>query len=338
MVIKLSTSVNKDVVFQLLPITRIPVNQKRETSKCKLPHVDVPGSIFSVRHRGKVRGIIRTNSGPFKNAVTIDISTAVKNLSVKLSPNSVQLTGASSWDDGVDATQSVIRHILHIQNMIELLRVDMDVTADAIQWVKEHTRGPLCTREHVVEKVCVGLTMVIHSSTQEYSIVKPTTEVPETLNAELVAFFLSLSDDFIYHSDFCGKLDRLYSVPNAVEDTSLSIQSVNAAMVNYNYSLGFEVDRAKLNTFINNNNGFISRFNNEFANCVTVELPYEPPSGAAIKRRKNKIPHVTFLVYHSGSVTLSGPGGSIMEDAYYLFMHTIESLRPYITFRHENSV
>ena len=80
------------------------------------------------------------------------------------------------------------------------------------------------------------------------------------------------------------------------------------AMVNYNYSLGFEVDRTRLNQFIDGQNGFISRYNNALANSVTIELPYDPPKGTAIKRRKNKVPHHTFLVYKSGSVTQSGPG------------------------------
>lgn len=339
MVLTLTASVNKDVVFHLLPITRIPVSQKRATSKCKLPHSDTPGTIFSVRHKGNVRGIIRTNAGPFKNAVTIDISTSVKNLSVKLSPTSVQLTGASSRADGVEATTHVINHILNIQRLIERIRADEDITADAIQWVKENTRSTLCAREYQVAKQCTGMVLNITRTVYDHSITKPTVEVPDHLDGELVALFLSLSDDFLYHSDFCRKLDFLPSVPNAIdtlegEDTTpeLTIEHVNVAMMNYNYSLGFEVDRARLNMFMHNNSGFVSRFNNEFTNCVTVELPYEPPPGATIKRRKNKVPHVTFLVYFSGSVTLSGPGGTIMEDAYYLFMNTIQTLQPWIVF------
>jgi hypothetical protein len=342
MVITLAASVNKDVVFHLLPITRIPVTQKRATSKCKLPHSDQPGTIFSVRHKGNVRGIIRTNSGPFKNAVTIDISTTVKNLSVKLSPTSVQLTGASSREDGVEATTHVINHILNIQRLIERIRADTDATADAIEWVKDSTRGVLCEREYQVIKKCSNVTLKITRISYDHSITKPAISTPQHLDHELVSLFLSLSDDFLYHSDFCRKLDLLPLVPNAVDQVEdhppLNIEHVNAAMVNYNYSLGFEVDRARLNMFINNNNGFISRFNNEFTNCVTVELPYEPPPGATIKRRKNKVPHVTFLVYYSGSVTLSGPGGTIMEDAYYLFMNTIQSLQPWITFQNTTPI
>jgi hypothetical protein len=144
-------------------------------------------------------------------------------------------------------------------------------------------------------------------------------------------FLLSLTDDFIFHSDMCRKINYIPHIQTII-DEPLELKQVDEAMVNYNYSLGFEVDRALLNQFIDGQNGFISRYNNALATSVTIELPYEPPPGSSIKRRKNKVPHSTFLVYKSGSVTQSGPGGKIMRDAYYLFMNTIVQLQPYIQY------
>lgn len=338
LVMSLKGWVNKEAAFHVLPVTRVPVQPTRESSKCRLPHCKTPGALLSIRYRNQVRGVIRSKKRPFKNALTLDVSTTVKNISVKLSSFSFQMCGASSREDGIEAATHVINHLKKAQRILNRMRADPQGTQAAIAWVKEQSRGPLIDRYQINVKACSNLNLNIITNHLEYSIVRPTGPIPEELDPEVVNFLIPMVDDFIYHPDMCLKLDYLPTLQALISD-QLEISQVDESMRNYNYSLGFEVDRALLNEFIHQQNGFISRYNNALTTCVTVELPYEPPADSGIKRKKNKIPRHTFLVYRSGSITQSGPGGGgLMRDAYYLFMHTIAQLRDWIEYAPESQI
>lgn len=335
LIITLNNGVNTDVAFLLLPITRIAIQQTRESSKCKLPHCKIPGSILSMRYRGNVRGVIRSKCPPFKNAVTIDISTSQKNINLKLSSFSIQMCGASSREDGIEAANYILLHLKNIQAILNIIQNNIPDAMMAIDWVKNNTKGMITEKPHWEVKQCRDIILNIYKPTICHNIIKPMIEIPENLNKDVVMFLLSLCDDFLYHEDMCHKLDFIPNIRTII-DEPLELIRVDEAMVNYNYSLGFEVDRDKLNQFIDGINGFISRYNNALSTSVTIELPYEPAPGTSIKRRKNKIPHHTFLVYRSGSVTQSGPGRKLMENAYYLFMNTIADLQSHIRYAPQN--
>jgi hypothetical protein len=216
---------------------------------------------------------------------------------------------------------------------------DPQKTAESIEWIKNITRGDLIEKPNWQEQECVNLILRIYRPTLHHGIIKPILNnkgenicgIPNHLDEKVVMFMLSLCDDFIYHEDMCRKLDFIPYI-HTIIDQPLALKQVDEAMVNYNYSLGFEVDRQMLNMYIDQQYGFISRYDNALSTCVTIELPYNPPAGTLIKRRKTKIPHHTFLVYKSGSITQSGPGGVLMRDAYYLFMNVISQLKPYIEY------
>lgn len=337
MIMTLNNGVNTEVAFHLLPITRIAVQQTRESSKCKLPHCSIPGSILSMRHRSSVRGVIRSINKPFKNAVTIDISTVKKNISLKLSSFSIQICGASSRDDGIEAANHVINHLRNVQRVLNKIHEDPQKALETIAWVKGASQGPATERPNWEERHYPNVILRIYRPSTDFSIVTPTAPIPNNLDPDVISFLISLSDDFIYHGDLCRKLDFIPNIHSVINEP-LELETVDEAMVNYNYSLGFEVDRARLNELIDGRNGFISRYNNALATSVTIELPYEPLPGRAIKRRKNKVPHMTWLVYKSGSVTQSGPGGELMRDGYYLFVNTMRELQPYIQYNAETAI
>jgi len=369
-VMTLSNGVNTNAAFHLLPITRVAIQQKRESSKCALPHCKIPGSILSMRNRDSVRGVIRSKTSPFKNAVTIDISTTKKNISLKLSSFSIQMCGASSREDGIEAATHLLNHLKSIQRNLEKIQSDIESARQAIEWVKTITKGPVVEKSGWQEIPGDNVNLTVYRPSMDNSIIKPiviptrkllsgtpTTSVtpdeaitialsdnenvdikviPEHIDEDIAMFLLTLCDDFIYHSDMCRKLDYIPNIHTIINEP-LELSSVEEAMVNYNYSLGFEIDRDVLNQLIDGRNGFISHFNIALSNSVTIELPYEIPEHSTIKRRKNKIPHTTFLVYKSGSVTQSARGGPIMRESYYLFMNTIAELLPYIQYNPQTS-
>lgn len=330
-VMTLSGGINTEMAFKLLPIMRLKIQQTRESSKCKLPHCIIPGSILSMRYRGNARGLIRSKSHPFKNAVTIDISTKRKNISLKLSPFSIQMCGASSREDGIEAATHILNHLKRIQGLLNRIRIDPIKYLEIIKWIKENTCGKSIEKSVSEVRQFNNTTLHITKNVMDYMIGNPSCLIPDNFDQEITMFLLSLSKDFMYYSDLCRVLDFIPNIETII-DESVELKHVDEAMVNYNYNLGFEVDRGNLNQYIDGVNGFIARYNNALATCVTIELPYETPSHVIIKRRKNRVPHHTFLVYRSGSVTQSGPGGTLMRDAYYLFMNTISKLQQYIQY------
>jgi hypothetical protein len=173
LVMSLTNGVNTSAAFQLLPITRIAIQQTRMSSKCKLPHCEIPGSILSMRHRGSVRGVIRSTSESFKNAVTIDISTKKKNISLKLSPFSIQMCGASSREDGIEAATHVLNHLRNVQNILTEMQLDPTGTLEAIEWVKTQTMGEAIIKPHWVTNEFINVTLNIYRPMMDYAIIKP---------------------------------------------------------------------------------------------------------------------------------------------------------------------
>jgi len=348
-VLGLSNPVNTELAFHLLPITRIDVQQTRGTTKCKLQHCTIPGSILSMKYLGNVRGIIKTKANPFKNAVTIDISTQRKNNNLKLSPMSIQMCGASSLEDGIESAEHVIRHLRHIEFVLEKIRNNKELAVKTTEWVKEMTRGPPIERITQRQELWGGREITVASKSMPYSVAIPTVNVDPEMDVDIALLMASMMYDFAYHDDMCKKLDFILTLADSLPEGSaddqtgikrgivitepLTISRVDQAMVNYNYNLGFSVDRAALTAKINGLNGFFARFDNAMTNAVTVELPYETDRNNGIKRRNKDVPHHTFLVYKSGAVTQSGPGPDLMKDVYYLFMASISEIKDSIIYK-----
>lgn len=340
LVLPLHGNVNLDAAFELLKITRIQLPQpKRQTQKYKIPHCSEPGAILSLRYKGFTRGIIRsTSSKHFKNSITIDVATKVKNVSIKLSSTKIQMCGASSVDQGLEGANYIIQQLLDIQDSIDRIQNNPEVANTTINWLKEAIMGDATHR--IVSESTEGSERSETENnavipwdavriSQDHTLKVPTAPYPENVDAQIVSFFLRLLPDFIYYSDFCSEIDWIRTV-KSVTTRPLEIQQVHKAMVNYNYDLGFSVNRFELVRRINGLNGFFARYNNSIEHNVTVELPYEVPEQHRNMRRKNKNPCHIFLVYMSGLVTQSGPGEELMRDAYYLFNSTINSIREHI--------
>jgi hypothetical protein len=319
LVIPLIGTVNLDAAFGLLPITRLSLPQpKRQPQKYKIPHCGNPGDIFSLRYKGYVRGIIRSHSSkPFKNSITIDIATEKKNVSIKLSSTKIQMCGASSVEQGTEGANHIIRSLLAIQDELDYIQANHPRALSTLEWLKRETQGPSVERADED-----------HKSDHQIRPVNPS-ECPPSVDRRIVTFLLRQQPDFIYHSDFCSELDWILTLRH-VTSRPLAIQQVCKAMVNYNYDLGFHIDRYQLLTRIDSLNGFYARYENVVEHNVTIELPYDVPPNHRAMRRKNKHPCHTFLVYMSGLVTQSGPGEELMREAYYRFNATINSIREYI--------
>lgn len=334
LIIELQGMVDIGKAFLLLPITRVFVPPSRSTRRCKLPYYGVPGIIISARHRGMTRGIIRSQSDKFfKNAVTLDVGTSTKNISLKLSPSNIQMCGSTSITMGVDAAQHVINHLHHIQDTLDYMHQNSELTHKTVEWIKLVTKG--FPAEKWIERTITiedDVTFVVHDRTYGHKICHPY-QIPVDIDRRIVTFLLSFIHDFYYYEDYIQKLEYVLQLDKII-DKPFGLSSVREAMVNYNFNLGFQVDRISLSNLMHGRDGFIAHFDNVLMNHVSIVLPYEVDPNT--HRKRDATPHHSFMVHRTGSVTQSGPGKALMEEAYNRFMTQILQIRHLIEYNPES--
>jgi len=336
LVFVLEGSVFLEEAFSLLPITRIDFTPpKRQKKKFELPHCPVPGSILSMRYSGDTRGIIRSTSGRyFKNSITIDLSTTTKNVSIKLSQSKIQMCGASSEEQGREGAQYIIDHLLTIQDELDYIQNNKVVAKATFDWLVEATKGnPISRPIYKIEKRLVYdkergeeveiQEQVFSHDEKDFKIERPK-DLSKSPDQRIANFLFRQHADFEYHSFFVSEIEWILTLEQ-VTTRPLKIKNVLKAMVNYNYNLGFTVDRYALFEQMLGRNGFISSYDNCIEHCVKIKLPYHPDEG--IVKRKNKVPCHCFLVYKSGVVTQTGPGEEKMREAYDLFWRSILEIK-----------
>ena len=323
MVIAFTNSVNLDSVYPLLPVTTLDLpSPKRTVRKFKIPHCPIPGSILSLRYKGNVRGIPRSSTNKFfKNSITLDISTKVKNVSIKLSRGKIQMCGASSVEQGKEGAIYLLQHIMDIQENLDLIHEHPLETKRIVDWVKTNTLGD-------------PIDGIYQNHQKECGVRRPVIDVPGNIERQICTFLLDQLDECFKsknptgHSKLCDRLDRIVD-SEKVCSGPLKISTIDKAMINYNYDLGFMINRQMLVTMINREKGspFLARHENLIDHNVTVEYPIESLRHV---KKKGKNPCCTILVYGSGLVTQSGPSEEIMRQVYDQFNDIIRQIRPYV--------
>ncbi len=324
-IVPFSGEVELDLVFPLLEITRIDLPPtKRQTQKFKIPHCAKPGAILSARYKGTTRGIVKSQSTRyFLNAITLDISTIEKNVSIKLSKSKMHICGSTSTEQSREASQHVLNQLTYIQNMLNYINEDEERTKTTVEWLFSATRGSIKLTQ-----------TTYHENSQDqprfmitHELKQPDIDnIPTNVDTKIVKFLINQMNYFIYYEDFCMQVNWITQLKTIVT-ADLKIIDILKVMVNFNYDLGFDINRWALANHINGVNGFTARYENTFDHSVTIELPYEIPEGMKVSRRKDRVPCHTFLVYKSGLVTQSGPNEELMRSAYNLFNSTINSIR-----------
>lgn len=325
----LSGEINLDPTFIMLPIKEIdlPV-KKRQVKKFKIPHFPVDGCILSMRHLGETRGIIKSESKKyFKNCITIDISGEIKNINIKLSKNKMQMCGARSPEMGRDSGNQLLNLIKTVNTNVKKIKENNDLTEKTIDTFSEMICIEKSQREVKVttNKKVGNINLTINNKIyKEEYIIDNNLTCPVGLDVDLFQFLKQQCEEISYYSDFVNFLSWINTIDKICDD-DLHIVDINKEMINYNYGLGFTIDRVKLRDFFSMREGFFARYDNTTEHIVTVEVPYD-----YVKKKKNKIPKITFLIYTSGLVTQSGASEDIMEKIYYDFMNVIKDIKPFI--------
>ena len=295
-----------EVTFMEIPEGfRLKSQNKR---KFIIPFCDTPGAILSLRYQGMTRGIITSlNSSHFKNSITMDISTRVKNVNLKLSPETIQLCGAKSLDVATEAARHVLAHANKIQSELTFMTNNPDLVEKAIIWM-DNTRD------------------------DDDTITLPWFDVDEKKEGRIIKFLYSLATDHVKHSSMMTMIRDYYTkVENVCNHLSIQHNLIRCEMTNYNYDTGFNINRRKLYECVNKLNDmgkvpFIAQYWCQVYSYVSVFLPIESdvarPRG---KRRKS-----TIMIYRSGHVTCSTKDPYQGERFYNMFGRVIMFLQAFI--------
>lgn len=331
MIVVFNREINYEAAYHLLPITKMILSEKRKSKKCILPHCSIPGSIISLKSGDQVRGIVKSFKKGFKHSISIDVSIKTKNINVQMSAEKLKISGSTDekGELGLEAVSYLITHLNIIQEFIIKMRENPEITTKTINWILENTRGSPVIRE-VVE---VSGRLIINRKVDDFLVEYPLCQLPEELDVNIARFLMSLITDYYYYNDMYNKIETILSVPDVVynfNEVPLNVDCWGFSMINYNYNLKYEINLESLDNLIDGQYGFYSHYQNSLANCVTIEMGYDADSYPFIKQRNNKVPRITFLCYKTGSITHSGPGGSLMKESYDLFHLMMADLKPYI--------
>lgn len=331
LIISLAANINYVAAFRLIPITYLDLSLFPKIPKGKVPHCPVPGSVLSIRHMNQTRGFVRNTKSALKNSTSMDMSLITKNVSMKLSTSSIQMTGAASLAFAKEATTYLMNILQFLQNSINYLNADLDRANRIFEFVKNDSKGTKVSKT-IKDTISMGtFNFIIDKFIDDHELVYNfnVTKVPSDMDVEVVRWLYG----FVHEFQFTSDLDKIFKfimhnktiLTYEITDNESLINSSGSSMVNFNYNLGVEIDRLKLHNMIMGKNGFLSRFNNAMVPYVAIELPYEVEPDSK-KTKKKKIPHHTFLIYKSGAVTQSGPDLVKCREAYNLFFNTLESI------------
>ena len=311
-----------DAIYYLLPVAK----SSDFGSKDKQTHP--PGTISSDRWKNNYRG---EPGASFKNSIIVDIWTEKKKISTKLSTGKIQMCGPSSLEMGEEASTYIIEHINDAISFIEEIKKNPSVYAESSQWLVDNCKGEKINTQRIFSQS--PMTDFVEE-VDDNLIEWPTEEtIPENYRY-FVNNLIYRFDDYDYVSEIVPVIEYFSKLNVDIVSDNLKIAKVGRAMVNYNYRLGFSVNRPRLAVILAN-----SRIHTDFANTVrahvTIHMRSEVENDSLVVRRGESHSSQVFLVYLSGNVMHSGPGGEAMDDCYYRLMKIIALMESEIVYNPE---
>jgi TATA-box binding protein (TBP) (component of TFIID and TFIIIB) len=316
---KVSKTLKNTKVIKNVKTVETPAKPERVSKKFKLPYCDKIGAILSMRHKNITRGIIRNNK------FAVDIVTSVKNINLKITPTKVQLCGAKSRENGIEAVTLVINHLKNIKQQITYLQQHVQEFYDILQWLMVETKGEP-TKKITTYQIQSNIILNVQDQFDDFTLITPS-DIPDVFNQDAINYIISLTGDQNYYSDYISKVKNLLRFTMVYQPT-ICINTINEVMVNFNYNVGFKINRDKLNDTIDGKNGFLSHYDNALVNHVTVELPYKVDGKLVYRKNGKKLACYTWLIYASGNCVQSGPNQELMRKAFELFIRTMYELKP----------
>lgn len=298
---------DRETIFETFPIKLLPKNEKkRETKKNKPPFIpNSAGSIISLVFGDSFRGIQRS---PFKNTTSITMCLAERNMSVFIFDSETDSTnfrfaGAKKVEHVHECLGFISKYLVEVQEMLDYIQANNDIYLKVIKWMKE-------TIEDKDNKL------------------KPLPTIPDDIDKKIATYLLSFYPEFSAWSDYETVINWIGNVERVVSPgfEKINVNSIISTMTNYNYSLGFTVNRPVLAKLAAKTK-FTPIFDNTSKQpSVKLELVYQRDESFSGIRKKKESKH-TIQIHRSGNTTQSGPSSALMKPVYEYFMTFIMEVR-----------
>lgn len=289
-------------IFWNLRIEKVDFVRNRGR-RVKVDVMGSPGSIISARFLDMGEGVFRgidTESGFFRNSITMIISLRDKNVNLKLFPQKIQLTGCKTIEHAHEAIDYIINFLLYLESC----GLDIYDNKDSPRDGKK--KGKTLRIIDDIDTTCLKFSPPLDDIIQD-TLLKPR--------------------------------------------GSLKLTQLNTGMRNYDFNLGFAIDRIKLDREIDGIEGFISEYEAGLNNGVTVSMLLDDSDNVEtrytvgdieivctpIQPKNKKPPAVKFIVFRSGAVLYNGKNYQVMERIYTLFRDSILKIKDKIKDNSEDS-
>jgi hypothetical protein len=313
-IVEYQGDINLELAFKLIQICKIElIKTKTKRNKIKLPCIDPPGSILSLRFMDKTRGIMRTEKKKqFRNSITIDMSLGTKNVSLKLARTTIHMCGMRFPESSIEAANHLFEKLYDAQGLLNFIRKETKKIEILLSWIK--SKAKIRTKRGNVKEIVFPLKM-------------------DRYKDEVRKYITMLLSYSYYVEDLDEYVALLESIIATKEDVIIEkpeILRVRTVMRNYNYSLGFKVNRWLLRQAVNGHDGFIASYNNSTQHHVKIQLPFEDfeyenyKDVSREKKKQKKIKYHSFFIYKSGIVTQSGRKLKYMLEALKRLLSIIE--------------
>lgn len=289
---RLLGSIDINTFFPLLRITQ--VEDPNPTAKnAKSPFYPQPGHIVSARYsdaerKDMYRGFVpRPRKKAFLNCITVDISTKLKNVSLKISKGTIQECGAVSIENGIEAVQHLIGHIYSVDGYLKYIQCNKSMAEEIVNWLSFSCQGDIYNDENGHRLTALFQPRII----------------PSSLDSNIVSWFLSFMQDYNTYEGYMGVVKWIITKTHIIEgDGCLSVDFCTKEMVNHKYSLNQTLNKRRLVEIFYNQPGFYIDYDNEIDSQVSIQVPY------GLKKVGNKkISCITFLICKTGTITQTGP-------------------------------
>jgi hypothetical protein len=127
--------------------------------------------------------------------------------------------------------------------------------------------------------------------------------------------------DYKYYSLLLGEMNWLKGY-NALYTHRPELGPFPCAMTNHNFGLGYAVNRFKVVELFRGHQDFSIDFDNMRSQNIKISVPYF--SNSAGIHRKNTSSSITFILYRTGRVTLTGPTAELNMRAFYKLVNFLK--------------
>jgi hypothetical protein len=321
------------LVLPKTPAVILP--SRRVAKKRNVAHNSPPGCILGTRDEYDVDGIMPKDGKSFEHTVDIFLSVREKNVMLKLLPTGLHAPGMKSEEMALEASSYVLQQLTLAQKYLDYLIQHPQEAREVADWYIAHSRG---------RNLWEGSQVV------DYGRILPAEQDVPAPYLYLVAFYARQTLRYSRHSDLVAKLQWLLQgvqllqaeeqvlpvAPYSLRSSALlrtplaqplavgvvRVVDVTYAMINYNYHLGFTIDRCRLASVMHNKEGFMATYDPSIMTTVQIEKICLI-NGQITHTRKGKIRVISFTVKGNGAVTQSGPRHDMCEEYYYHFLDCI---------------